>query len=120
VVSAALLDDEEVGGEELPVRAEPELDPALKAVARGPERVLLRAADAHHHGAIDLLRHEGGNRHRGIRPALRTEAPAAELGDEDQLVRLDADALRERRHDERLTLRRAMHEALAVLPVGER
>ncbi len=119
VVCAAVLDDVHVGREQPAVGAEAELHAPLEAVARTADVVLLRAADAHHHRLAQFPGQQRRDRHARIRRALGAEAAAAELGDVVELIGLDADVLGELRQDERLALRRAVDEALAVLPVRE-
>ncbi len=116
---AVLLHDVEVGGDELAVLAEAELDVALEARTRAADAVFLHAGDAVHHRPVDLLRHQRGDRHVGIAGDLAAEAAAAELGDEDEVVRLDADQAGDVGHRRGVALVRAVEDALAALPTGE-
>ncbi len=93
VVRAAVLHDVHIGREQPAVRAEAELDAALEAVAGGADVILLRTADAHHDGLVELPGQQRRDGHARKCRALGAEAAAAELGNVVQLVGLDADVL---------------------------
>src|SRR5215467_1541401 len=114
-----LLHDVEVSGEDLAVGREAKLEAALEARPRAANRIFLGAGDAVHHRAVDLLRHQSGDRHVGIAGDLAAEATAAELRDQDQVLRLDTDQARDVGDGRGMALVRAMQDALAALTVGE-
>ena len=119
LVRAGLLHDVEVGGEELAVGTEAELHTALETRPRAADRIFLGARDAMHDRTADLLRQQRGDRHVGIAGDLAAEAAAAELRDEDEVFRRNADETRDVGDGRGVALIRAMQETLATLPIGE-
>src|SRR5262249_24832521 len=119
LMRTGLLHHVEVSGEDLAVGREAKLEAALDAWAGGPDRVFLRARDAVHHRAADLLRHQGGGRHVGIAGDLAAKAAAAEFRDEYQVLRRNADEARDVGDRGGVALVRAVQEALAAFPVRE-
>src|SRR5262245_53620676 len=119
LMRAGLLHDVEVGGQNLAVGRKAELEAALEARPRTADRIFLGAGDAVHHRAVDLLRHQSGDRHVGIAGNLAAEATAAELRDQDEILRLNTDQARDVGDGRSMALVRAMQDALAAFPVGE-
>ena len=116
-VRAVLLYDVQIDRSYPSVGSEADLDTPLKTRSCRSEEVLLGAADAHHDGPAGLLRHVRGDGHDGIPAAFRPESTAAVLGDEHQVLGLDAHVSGDPRHGAALALTRSVQIALAVLPI---
>src|SRR5262249_21767600 len=116
-VGTVLLHDVEIGSQNLAVSRKAELDASLEARAGAADAVLLDAGNAVHHRSVDLLRQQGGDRHVGIAGDLAAEAAAAELGDKNEVIGLDADEARDVGHRSGVSPVGAVQDALAALPV---
>ena len=119
-VRAAVLNNEEVERRDTAVRLEPDLRAAGHVRPRPPDVTLFLAADAHHHRRVCLLRQQRRNGHRHGASALAAETASGVLGDQHEILRLDADPACHGVHRTDDALGGAVQIQLAVLPVRHR
>src|SRR5207245_9590967 len=93
------------------------LPAALEAPAPAADEILFLAADPHHHRHSSLLREKTRNNQRDGACDLAAKSPSRIFADENNVFGIYAQPSRNRRHRLSRTLRAAMNEDLAVLPV---
>ena len=117
-ISTIFLNHVQIQCADPPIAAKTNFNSSLKTVACRPDEILFRATNAHHHGPPDFFRHKRRNRHHGIRRAFGTKTASAVFCNIDQFFRLHLQETGQIARGTTLALRCAIHETLAVLPIG--